>query len=469
MREAISTDNQKLEQTDSNVIIESKSPDSAFVLHSASFDQSGFSLMELLIVIVLMSIILAAVFTLMRGTISTANTNFEMTSAAQNMRTSHEFITRDILTVGDGLRGVSNIWLPTNFVTSNFTVRTATDIDPLGTGFVNIGSIITDNNLPANVSIPNINPAAKVQTASDRITLLAIDPSFAAVDVPVGGSNYDTGKINIPPSRIGDFTTGEIYYITGGGTGSFGMITSVDTSTNSILWEEGDAFGLNRYGVTGPLGVATNRNRDTATLLRVAIVHYFIDTDGKLVRRAFGIKSKSFVDSVIAEHIVDLQFRYMLKPAAAGVIMEQPAEQLELNQSARVRIIEPYIVAETAYALNDGTKKRVDGATQVGVRNIQFLEAPVPVDNAGNTTLPNPGPTPVVTPTPTPTPIPTPVPPPTPSPSATPTPVTTPTPVGTATPVRTPTPVPTPTATPVATPPRTPTPTPTPRPGRGDG
>ncbi len=363
-------------------------------------------------------------------------------------------MTRDILTVGDGLRGVSNIWLPTGFVTQNFTVRTAADLDPSNTGFVNIGAIITDNNVPANVNVPNTTPAVKVQTQTDRITLLAVDPSFAAIDVPVNGSDYNTGKINVSSARIGDFTVGEIYYITGGGTGSFGMVTAVDTSTNSIFWAQGDTFGLNRLGTTGPLAVATNRNKDSATLMRVVIAHYFVDTDGKLVRRAFGVKSRSFVDSVIAEHIVNLQFRYMLKPTAAGTIMDQPADQLQLNQATGVRIIEPSVIAETAYALNDGTRKQVDGTTQIGVRNIQFLEAPVPIDNAGNTKLPNPGPTPIVTPTPTPTPKPT----------ATPTPTP-----GTGTPTPTPTPKPTVTPTPVPTPTRTPTPTPTPKPGKGDG
>lgn len=419
--------------------------------------------MELMVVIVLMLIILSAVFTLMRGTISTANTNYEMTSAAQNLRTSHEFLTRDILTVGDGLRGVSNIWLPTGFVTDNFTVRTAAELDPSNTGFVNIGAVITDNDVPAGVSVPNTSPAEDVLQSTDRVTLLAADRSFDAIDVPVNASNYNTGQINVPSTRIGEFSIGEIYYITGGGTGAFGMVTAIDTATNSIFWAEGDSFGLNRYGVTGPLSVATNRNSDSAILLRVVIANYFVDSEGKLVRRAFGVKSRSFVDSVIAEHIVNLQFRYMLKPTTAGKIMDQPADQLNLNQATSVRIIEPSVIAETAYPLQDGTKKQVDGTTQIGVRNIQFLEAPVPVDSAGNTTLPNPGPTPVVTPTPTPTPVPTPPPPPTPTPSVT------PTPIPTATPVRTPTPVPTPTATPQPTPTRTPTPRPTPTPGQGEG
>jgi hypothetical protein len=42
-------------------------------------------------------------------------------------------------------------------------------------------------------------------------------------------------------------------------------------------------------------------------------------------------------------------------------------------------MIEPAISVETAYALQDEQKRQVEGTTQVGVRNIQFLKAPVPI------------------------------------------------------------------------------------------
>ena len=43
-------------------------------------------MMELLVVMVVMLVILGAVFSLMRGTIITANTNYEMTAAGQGLR-----------------------------------------------------------------------------------------------------------------------------------------------------------------------------------------------------------------------------------------------------------------------------------------------------------------------------------------------------------------------------------------------
>lgn len=425
--------------------------------------ERGFSLMELMVVMVIMLVIMSAVFALLRGTIQGAAANYEMTIAGQSLRNAQEYVARDILVAGDGFKGVSNVWLPTKFVTDYLTVRTTATIDPSNSGFITVGAVISDADIPANTVVKNSNPAMKVKPSSDRMTLFAADAGFPTIDVAAGAVNLSNGQINIPASRIGNFTVGEVYYITSGGTGAFGAVTKVDASANRIYWAEGDALGLNRFGATGALGVGTNNGTNPSSLRRVQIVHYFLSEDGKLMRRAFGVKSAGFVDSVIAEHLTSLQFQYTLNPETAGTILDKPQSQLALSEAALVRLIEPKMTVETVYNLQDGKKHSVDGITQIGVRNIQFLEAPVPRDAQGNTDLPNPGPTPVITPTPTPptpTPTPTPI---TPTPTATPT----PTPAGTATPTPTPTPARTATPTPTATPIKTPTPTPTP-PGDGE-
>jgi prepilin-type N-terminal cleavage/methylation domain-containing protein len=380
--------------------------------------QSGFSMMELLIVMVVMLIIIGATFSLLHGSMKVANTNYEVTTAAQGLRNSQEFLNRDILVAGDGMRGISNVWLPTLFVTNYLSARSATDIDPSNRGYISIGAIISDNDVAGGKAVKDSNPSVNVLPNSDRLTMLAVDPAFSAIDIPVGGSNKMTGEIRIPPSRINKFHIGEIYYITSGGTGAFGTVTNVNAAGNTITWGEGDRFGLNRLGDTGSLGVATNRGYSPATLRRVNIIHYYADEEGRLMRRAFGVQQNGFVDSVVAEHITNLQFRYILKPSVTSTdtIFEQPRDQIGLGDSVRVRMIEPKLTIKTAYPLADGNHEFLDGVSQIGVRNVQFLEAPVPTDSQGNTTLPNPGPTPAITPTPTPQPTPTQTPIPTPTP-----------------------------------------------------
>ncbi len=393
--------------------------------------QAGFSIMELMVTIVILLIVMSAVFALMRGTIQTANTNYEVTSAEQNLRNSQEYITRDVLTVGDGLFGVPHIWLPTQFVTDYLTVRSDSEIDPTNRGYVGIGSVISDFDIPAGTNVKDANPATTVLPRTDRITMFAVDAEFSAIDLPIGSTNYSNGSITIPPTRIGDFTVGEIYFLTNGATGVYGTITSIDSGANKIFWAEGDDLGLNYFGESGNLATGTREGLDSATLKRINIKHYFVDADGKLIRRAFGIKGRGFIDSVIAEYVVSLKFKYVLQPSATGTIFAQPIEQFDLTQASLLRQLEFRIRTQTASPLEGNIRPEVEAIAQLGVRNIQFLEADVPRDSDGNTDLPNPQPTPVITPTPTP------------SPSPSPTPILTPTPTPTATP--TPTPIPTPT------------------------
>ncbi len=418
--------------------------------------QKGFSIMELLIVMVIMLIILGAVFSLLRGTVMTANTNYEMTAAGQGLRNAQEYISRDLLVVGDGLKGISNVWLPTAFVTKYFTSRTAAVIDPSNQGFVSIGAVISDEKVPAGVKVSNTTPATTVFPETDRITLLTIDPSFSPIPLPANTTNVNTGEIQIPGGNTTQFTVGEIYYITGSGNGSFGTLTG--KNSGSIFWQAGDVFGLNRLGNTGNIATASGVNgSQPSTLMRVNIIHYYVDADKKLMRRVFGVKEQSFIDNTIAEHVTALKFRYVLKPDSNGIIYEKPAGQIDLADASLVRTIEPFVEVETAYPLQNGKYGNVEGTTQIGVRNLQFNEAAIPRDSQGNTDLPNPGPTPDITPTPVPTPKPTA------------TPIPTPTATPTATPTGTATPKPTASPTPATTPRPTTTPTPLPTPLTGEG
>lgn len=425
-------------------------------------------MIELIIVMVLTLIIMAAVFTLLRGTVTTANNNFEMTTAQQGLRTSQEYIARDILTVGDGVKGIGLIWLPTRFVTDYLSARTASYLDPTNSGYVSIGAVISDDNMPAGTNVLGTTPATTVKERTDRITLLTMDRTFSSIDLAVADVSSTSGYITVPAVRFTDFRVGEVYFLTNGLAGTFGTITALDSGTNRIYWANGDAYNLNRVGASGSMN-SVSAGGMPMSLMRVQIIHYFVDAAGRLVRRVFGVRQNGFIDNVVAEHLMAFDFRYVLKPDSASTIFEQPRQQIELSDASLIRMIEPSISVETTYALENGVKEQVKGTTQVGVRNIQFLEAPVPMDSQGNTNLPNPGPTPVITPVPPPPPPPTPptpTPVPTPIPSVTPTPV--PTPMGTPapTPPHTPTPVPTRTPTPI---PPTPTPVRTPTPGQGEG
>lgn len=353
-------------------------------------------MIEMIIVLVLTLVIMSAVFTLMQGTIKTANANYEMTSAGQNLRNAQEFINRDVLTVGDGVKSTPNIWLPTQFITTYLTNRGSAVIDPSGVGYTSVGAIISDNNLPANLNVPGANPATTFLERTDRLTLLSVDKSFAPIPLTYLEVNPTNGSIKIPAARVADFTAGEVYFLSNGVSAAFGSVTSVNNGTSTIFWSTGDALNINRTGNAGAM-FSVQSPRYAMNLTRVNIIQYFVDAQGRLIRRAFGVKGAPFIDSVIAEHLVELNFRYVLNPSGDGTIFVQPADVFDLDEAASVRMIEPRIRVKTAYPLQDGEYHHVEGATRLGVRNLQFLGAPIPQDKDGNTDLPNPGPTPRIT------------------------------------------------------------------------
>lgn len=400
-------------------------------------------------------IIMTAVFTLLRSTIVTANANYYLTDATQNLRISQEFLTRDLLVTGDGVKGTANIWLPTLFVRKYLTARPLSEIDPGNTGYTNIGIVLTDDNVPAGTNVADTDSPTKVKPNTDRINFLVQDLSFPTTDISYG--NCYESRFRLPLSMSSQIQTDEIYYATSKGTGAFGTVTSTETNTGAtvVYWNNGDKWGLNREGWSGNACTASSYNSPT-TVMRIQIIQYFVDNNDRLIRRVIAGKGKTVVDSVIAEHIINFQVRYILRSESNTDLFQPGMSQVPLSESSLIRLIEPTIIAETSRVLQNGFSEQIDGTTQIGIRNLQFQEAAVPKDATGNTALPWVGPTPYITPTPTPTPTPAPTPIPTPTPTPTPTPIGTPTP----TPTRIPTPTPTPTLTP------TPTPTPS---GATDG
>lgn len=346
--------------------------------------QDGFSLMEMMIVLVMLMIILSAVFSLLRGTIKTSNTNYELTSAAQGLRNAQEFLNRDILTLGDGAKNTTNILLPTEFVTNYLTARSPAEIDPANRGFVSSSVVISDKNVPANTMIPGTNPSTSVLTATDRISFLTEDRTFLPIQIAPEMVDANNGSVIVPTVLTANFQAGEIYFISNGVTGTFLTITSVNAGTGTLLMQNGDALGLNQTGTAGSLWTVKNAEMPM-NLMRVQLINYFVNAEQHLVRRVFGVAGSGFVDSVVSEHVVNLKFRYMLRPDSENGILKQPLSDFNLNDAASVRMIEPFVEVETAYPLQDGNKHKVNAVTQLAVRNLQFTEAPVPQDRFGNT------------------------------------------------------------------------------------
>lgn len=353
--------------------------------------QSGFSMMELIVSMAVMTIITGAAFALIGGSIKFTNATFHMTDAEQTLRTAHEIIHRDLTTAGNGLRGVSAIKVPGAFVTNYLTLTANPD---------NLALVISDDNVPANTAVPQSNPAVNVLAGSDRLTMLTLDTSFQPSvsllpgAITVAGSNTNIAVTAADRAR---FQVGEVYAISTVAGLAFGVITSINTTTNTLIMSNGDVYGINQTLSTAPIyqvaGLGSGPST-AASIIRMQIIHYFVAVvnanNNLLVRRVFGVRGVGFVDSVIAEHVTNLQFRYLLNKTDPNGFVPQPTGLVAPADLLTIREVEATIGVETVRAVNVVTnsnsistgcgasangRQTICSTTATTVRNLQFRKA----------------------------------------------------------------------------------------------
>lgn len=341
--------------------------------------ERGFSVVELIVGITVMLIITGAVFALMRDSVKTNKTSMELTDTQQGARAAQEYINRDLMNAGDGLNSISNIRVPRNFVTTYLARSPVTD--PGTPGFINLALITSDNDVPANTVVAGTAPTATVRSSpflTDRITILQVDQSFVPITLNAADINPATGVVRVSAMDIDRFRVGEVYFFTSAVGGVFATITDrlgVGTPTPSLVFAA-DSLGLNSTGAGGQLGFVSAGATVPTSLSRMRMIHYYTNTNGHLMRRVFGVRNAPFFDSMIAEHVVSLQFRYFLNMRDAGGNVVQPRTQLTTSQQqVETRQVETTLTVETAHALHDGQPHRVSTTTSTSVRNMQFRQS----------------------------------------------------------------------------------------------
>ena len=345
--------------------------------------QAGFSMIELMISLATMTIITGAAFALIGSSIKFAGSTYHMTDTEQGLRTAHEVINRDLTTAGDGLKGIGTIQVPKAFVQSYLTQTPI--VISTNPNYVNLALVTSDDAVPANTAVPQASPAADVLTNTDRLTLLTQDYTTFPNPVTVLAGKITVSTPNtvivVPSADIGKFQAGEMYALLAQNSAAFFVISSVNSSTSTLTVTNGDIYSINQTGTGTPLNVVSAGGTLPSTIVRIQIIHYFVNSNNLLVRRVFGVKGSTFVDNVIAEHVTNMQFRYLVNLLDANGFVPQPVRGLSTSQQQlAVREVEATIAVETVRAVNTVTannsgKQVVSSTTATTVRNLQFRQA----------------------------------------------------------------------------------------------
>lgn len=363
--------------------------------------EGGFSLLELMVVMIVMSIIMVAVFSLMKGSLNVSNATYELTDTRENLRIAHEYINRDIVNAGYGLNDYDKIMVPRVFVTDYLAKNITATTDPdntFGNNYVNLGLVWSDAD-PGAVTVKDTNPAVNVLDNTDRITILRLDPTFNAISlsptaVPTERITGFGATITMPSTKAASLKVGEIYYFTSGACqavtvpcSAFARITAISAAagTSTISFSAANSYGLNVPTSTGPLqvvgaGNASGTNTVSVNMRRAFIAHYYVNSNKELMKREFGVAGSGFTENLVAEHITGLSFRYVFGKNVNGIV-QQPVGQLTTwKQQDAVRQIEIKLTGETTHAINfqKGKKGQETMTGMAAARNLQFRRAQQP-------------------------------------------------------------------------------------------
>jgi prepilin-type N-terminal cleavage/methylation domain-containing protein len=292
-------------------------------------DQSGFSLIEMLITTGIMSLVMGIAMSAMNNAMRANQMATMLTSMNAQLRTGMDLIVRDLLQTGQDLPVGRVISIPSG--TGAGTMKLP---GPPGTNF-NIPNGTTQ--LSAVIPGPGLGHTVNGR-ATDIITFLAADSSFSNVDLddvtdttmrvkmPCSGSSVCNG-INITDGGADDLVEGQLIMLVKGSMSTLVQITGLSGQTATFA--NGDSLGFNQSAATAgslralnlsapSLATSAALARDQTQASRIRMITYYIDATTNparpaLVRRMNNGHKTNFDNSlgtVVAFDVENLTISY---------------------------------------------------------------------------------------------------------------------------------------------------------------
>lgn len=356
--------------------------------------QAGFSLIELVIAMGIMLGLLAAVSYLMKGALVSSNVNYELTDAQEATRIAQEYLNRDLSVTGDGFMSINDIRVAKLFA-QRFMANT---YEPSANGFASLSLVNSDDNVTGTVNEaahPSGAPAqSTVLAGTDRITMLTADPDGTFVPISVNSTGLTSGTtLKVATSEANQCSIGDILFVSNGSKATFATVTNItavagDATHKNLVFDD-DNYKLNNANTATPAIRALEwvaAGGGNFSIQRMLIYHYYVDNNRLLHKRTFGVKGGvGFTDSVITEHVRDLEIRYLLFGLDASFNQQypQPVTQLAYTATApaianfpsAVRQVETSLTVETVHNVVDGQQQTVSNTLTTSLRNLQFRNA----------------------------------------------------------------------------------------------
>lgn len=302
------------------MILKQNSPTAGRV-NGASGTESGFSLLELMIAMVIFIIISGAIFGLMQLGTYDRNRASRRSDVLKNARVAVHMIGRDVLNAGLGYHRRGAI-APDNFNAGRFGVPG--DIDSVRDM---VTSVVCGNSLYTNT----LNADTSVRTDSIAFAYRDVDFNGGNVVELLGvGAGSSAAVARLTSKTSTGFAAArpfDLFLIESDTSQVLTMATAANGS-NTIDAANGDPLSVNQpLNGTGQSGSVLRQCTSTtdqnctsysATAKRVFMVNYRVRPDGTLVRIVYGnnrgaLASEQIQELPLAYNVEDFQVKYVLE------------------------------------------------------------------------------------------------------------------------------------------------------------
>jgi prepilin-type N-terminal cleavage/methylation domain-containing protein len=381
--------------------------------------EKGFSLIELLVAMVIMTIIVGAAVSALVQAQNTTNAISQEAGTQENLRAGMHFLVRDLMQAGEGIP-ISGISIPSTAAGVSLVNRPGTvppvvfpnnptTLAVLNPGYLQGQQATTVNaqtgvvSLGGNTDIVNMFYADNALASSDGsghlLNSYPVSQALPATPVCVGAiaatgltATLDPACFTLPgtpvPIQAGDL----IMFSNANGT-ALEYVTNI--AGNVLTFAAGDPAGLNQTGLPNGTVASINGAAIPTVITRVYMITYYIDTvtnpsKPQLVRQVnypgFPVAIPAYPPQQVADCIEDLNFTYDVinSVAPVGTYANGPgdAQTPAAGDTAfQIRAVNVLLAGRSEYPVttavsNSGSVLRYfrnNLTTQVSVRSLAFV------------------------------------------------------------------------------------------------
>lgn len=340
-------------------------------------DESGFTLIEVMVAMTLFLVVTSAVYGLMRTAHFDRSTTNQRVEIMQSARNALNSVTRDGINAGYRFP-LGGARLPDDKLAAIFGVTGDADTE--------------QDVLSAVISGDNLNPNTLVRAdgttgTTDQVTFVFRDPGFNGDDGLQVSSIVSSGsQVNITAgSSISGVTLHSLYIISGSNNGnSFSAIgaatnAQVTGNTPNIIFANSDLLNINEPGAANSSSPSPIALVPTpANLSRIAFVTYKVLADGTMVRTDYGVDDSAEGgtpdgkrDVPIAFGVENMQISYVLEDSSRT---DAPAN---MNNVRQIIVTITAQSPETDSRMREGNstrlyRHRVTLSTTINTRNLAY-------------------------------------------------------------------------------------------------